>query len=107
MTDSHITVVQVRSPIGRPVEQRATLKGLGLDKIGRQARLQVGQQRHTVGANFSNGVRNFQAAFRFGHHDPPKADNFLGADAGEGFDFQRRAEERLVIRCQNLAHFPR
>ena len=32
-----ITVVQTGSPIGRPSEQRATLKGLGLDKIGRRA----------------------------------------------------------------------
>ena len=37
MTDSSITIVQVGSPIGRPAEQRATLKGLGLDKIGRQS----------------------------------------------------------------------
>ena len=39
MTDSHITVVQVRSQIGRPGDQRATLKGLGLDKIGRESRV--------------------------------------------------------------------
>jgi large subunit ribosomal protein L30 len=32
-----ITVVQTGSPIGRPSEQRATLKGLGLNKIGRRA----------------------------------------------------------------------
>ncbi len=37
MTDSTIKIVQVGSPIGRPAEQRATLKGLGLDKIGRQS----------------------------------------------------------------------
>jgi large subunit ribosomal protein L30 len=37
MSDSKITVVQTRSPIGRPAEQRATLKGLGLNKIGRKA----------------------------------------------------------------------
>jgi large subunit ribosomal protein L30 len=40
MTDSHIKLVQVRSPIGRPADQRATLKGLGLNKIGREARVQ-------------------------------------------------------------------
>ena len=34
-----ITVVQTGSPIGRPSEQRATLKGLGLNKIGRKANL--------------------------------------------------------------------
>ena len=32
-----VTVVQTGSPIGRPSEQRATLKGLGLNKIGRRA----------------------------------------------------------------------
>ena len=39
MTDSSIKVVQVKSPIGRPGDQRATLKGLGLDKVGREARV--------------------------------------------------------------------
>ncbi len=39
MSDSMITVVQTRSPIGRPGDQRATLKGLGLDKVGREARV--------------------------------------------------------------------
>ena len=34
-THSTITVVQVGSAIGRPADQRATLKGLGLNKIGR------------------------------------------------------------------------
>ena len=37
MSDSVITIVQTGSPIGRPSDQRATLKGLGLDKIGRKA----------------------------------------------------------------------
>ncbi len=38
MTDSAtITVVQTGSRIGRPADQRATLKGLGLDKIGRRS----------------------------------------------------------------------
>ena len=37
MTDANITLVQVGSAIGRPSDQRATLKGLGLHKIGRQA----------------------------------------------------------------------
>ena len=36
MTDT-ITLVQVGSAIGRPAEQLATLKGLKLNKIGRQA----------------------------------------------------------------------
>jgi large subunit ribosomal protein L30 len=34
-----ITVVQTGSPIGRPGEQRATLKGLGLNRIGRRSDL--------------------------------------------------------------------
>ena len=34
-----ITVEQVGSGIGRPLDQRATLKGLGLNKIGRRASL--------------------------------------------------------------------
>lgn len=39
MTDQIITVKQVGSRIGRSSDQRATLKGLGLDKIGREARV--------------------------------------------------------------------
>lgn len=35
-----IKVTQVKSPIGRPKEQRATLIGLGLNKIGRVAVLE-------------------------------------------------------------------
>jgi large subunit ribosomal protein L30 len=38
-TEKTITVEQVGSPIGRPRAQRETLKGLGLDKIGRRANL--------------------------------------------------------------------
>jgi large subunit ribosomal protein L30 len=37
MSDTNITLVQVGSGIGRPSDQRATLRGLGLNKIGRQA----------------------------------------------------------------------
>ena len=36
-TSATITVLQVGSPIGRPADQRATLKGLGLNRIGRRA----------------------------------------------------------------------
>ena len=39
MTDKTLTVEQTRSPIGRPASQRQTLKGLGLNKIGRRATL--------------------------------------------------------------------
>jgi large subunit ribosomal protein L30 len=36
---SKLTLEQVRSPIGRPAEQRATLIGLKLNKIGRRSSL--------------------------------------------------------------------
>ncbi len=35
-----ITIKQVGSPIRRPASQRATLKGLGLDKMNRVAELE-------------------------------------------------------------------
>ena len=35
-----ITVVQTGSPIRRTSDQRATLRGLGLDRIGRKANLE-------------------------------------------------------------------
>jgi large subunit ribosomal protein L30 len=34
-----ITLEQTASPIGRPGSQRATLKGLGLNRIGRRSRV--------------------------------------------------------------------
>ncbi len=37
MSDAKNTLIQTHSPIGRPADQRATLKGLGLNKVGRQA----------------------------------------------------------------------
>ena len=36
-TTSKVTIEQIGSPIGRPHAQRETLKGLGLNKIGRRA----------------------------------------------------------------------
>jgi len=36
----HITIEQTGSAIGRPSEQRRTLIGLGLNKIGRRASLE-------------------------------------------------------------------
>jgi len=36
-SQTRITLEQIRSPIGRPAEQRATLVGLRLNKIGRRA----------------------------------------------------------------------
>ena len=38
-SDKTITLEQTGSPIGRPESQRATLKGLGLNKIGRRSRI--------------------------------------------------------------------
>ncbi len=35
-----VRVIQTGSPIGRPVDQRQTLVGLGLNKIGRQRDLE-------------------------------------------------------------------
>jgi large subunit ribosomal protein L30 len=37
---AQITVVQTASPIRRTQDQRATLKGLGLDRIGRKSTLE-------------------------------------------------------------------
>ena len=39
-TEKTVTLEQFGSAIGRPQSQRDTLKGLGLDKIGRRARLE-------------------------------------------------------------------
>jgi len=39
-SQSRVTVEQTRSPIGRPADQRATLIGLGLNKIGRRKSLE-------------------------------------------------------------------
>jgi large subunit ribosomal protein L30 len=35
--DKTITLEQTASPIGRPLSQRQTLKGLGLNRIGRRS----------------------------------------------------------------------
>jgi len=35
-----VTIEQVGSPIGRPHQQRETLKGLGLNKIGRRSSIE-------------------------------------------------------------------
>jgi large subunit ribosomal protein L30 len=37
---ARIIVEQIKSPIGRPASQRATLIGLGLNKIGRRSSLE-------------------------------------------------------------------
>ena len=36
-TANKVTIEQIGSPIGRPRAQRETLKGLGLNKIGRRS----------------------------------------------------------------------
>ncbi|MGP0059508.1 MAG: 50S ribosomal protein L30 [Beijerinckiaceae bacterium] len=38
-SQTKITLEQIKSPIGRPAEQRATLVGLRLNKIGRRSSL--------------------------------------------------------------------
>ncbi len=38
-TKSKLVVEQIKSPIGRPVVQRTTLIGLGLNKLGRRVEL--------------------------------------------------------------------
>ena len=38
-SDKTITLEQTASPIGRPGVQRETLKGLGLNRIGRRSRV--------------------------------------------------------------------
>ena len=40
MAGKTITIEQTGSPIGRPRQQRETLVGLGLNKIGRRASLE-------------------------------------------------------------------
>jgi large subunit ribosomal protein L30 len=43
MTENHagrVIVEQINSPIGRPASQRATLIGLGLNRIGRRSSLE-------------------------------------------------------------------
>jgi len=39
-TKSTVTVTQTKSPIGRPKDQRATLAGLGLNKMHRSSTLE-------------------------------------------------------------------
>ena len=40
MAKKTIKVTQIGSPIGRPAVQRATLKGLGLNKMGKTVELE-------------------------------------------------------------------
>lgn len=55
-TANTVTVEQTRSPIRRPKDQRATLVGLGLNKVGRRSTLpdtpevrgMIGKVQHMV-----------------------------------------------------------
>lgn len=40
MANKMIKVTQIGSPIGRPEKQRATLRGLGLNKMGKTVEVQ-------------------------------------------------------------------
>lgn len=40
MAKQTVTVKQIRSGIGRPKDQRQTLVGLGLNKVGRERKLE-------------------------------------------------------------------
>ena len=57
-----VTVEQIGSPIGRPAYQRATLVGLGLNKIGRRASLEdtPGRARHDRAGGASRPRRRSQ-----------------------------------------------
>ena len=59
-----VTVTQIASPIGRPKDQRATLIGLGLNKIDRTRELEdtpavrgmIGQGSHLVRVGGDSGA---------------------------------------------------
>ncbi len=58
MTDSAtVTIVQTGSVIGRPADQRATLKGLGLNKIGRRSTIKNTPAAQGMIAKVSHLVR--------------------------------------------------
>ena len=56
-TDKTVTVEQTGSPIRRPKEQRATLIGLGLNKIGRRRTLPDNPATRGMIATVSHLVR--------------------------------------------------
>jgi hypothetical protein len=66
---------------------------------------EIGQNGHAAGADFPNRIGNPDAFLRLGHHDPPQARDFLRADAGERFDFQRSPQGFVIHRRQNPPHF--
>jgi large subunit ribosomal protein L30 len=59
---ARITVEQIKSPIGRPASQRATLVGLGLNRIGRRSSLEDTAAVHGMIAKVAHLVRIVDAA---------------------------------------------
>ena len=61
-SDTKITVEQPGSPIGRPAAQRATLIGLGLNKIGRRSVLEDTPSVRGMIAKVAHMVRVVEAS---------------------------------------------
>jgi large subunit ribosomal protein L30 len=59
---ARIIVEQIKSPIGRPASQRATLIGLGLNKIGRRSSLEDTSAVRGMIAKVAHLVRIVDAA---------------------------------------------
>jgi large subunit ribosomal protein L30 len=57
-----IIVEQIKSPVGRPASQRATLIGLGLNKIGRRSSLEDSAAVRGMIAKVAHLVRIVEAA---------------------------------------------
>jgi large subunit ribosomal protein L30 len=58
----HIIVEQIKSPVGRPASQRATLIGLGLNRIGRRSSLEDTAAARGMIAKVAHLVRVVEAA---------------------------------------------
>jgi large subunit ribosomal protein L30 len=61
MEGKTIIIEQTGSPIGRPAQQRQTLVGLGLNKIGRRASLEDTPAVRGMVAKVAHLVRVFEA----------------------------------------------
>ncbi|MGA7384702.1 MAG: 50S ribosomal protein L30 [Methylocella sp.] len=59
---ARVIVEQIKSPIGRPAPQRATLIGLGLNKIGRRSSLEDTAAVRGMIAKVAHLVRIVEAA---------------------------------------------
>jgi large subunit ribosomal protein L30 len=57
-----IIVEQIKSPVGRPASQRATLIGLGLNRIGRRSSLEDNAAVRGMIAKVAHLVRIVEAA---------------------------------------------